>query len=174
MKRVLRKIAHVVFGSRRWMNKNVERVAATTRDARILELGSGRQDFGTDAYSAKKYFDASNEFVQSDVDPSYGHDIVDVTQMEFADEFDMILCLNVLEHVFEHREAIGRIHAALRPAGRVLIQVPMFFPFHDEPHDYWRFTEHSLRILLGDFSAVDLKHRGLRQLPFSYFVVATK
>ena len=174
MNKVLRKLAHVVFGSRRWMNRNVRSLAEGTRDARILELGSGRQDFGADAYSVKRYFDASNEFIQSDVDPSYGHRLVDATTMEEVEEFDMVLCLNVLEHVYDHREAVARIHTALRPGGRVLIQVPMYFPLHDEPHDFWRFTEHALRLLLRDFSRVELKHRGLRQLPFSYFVVAEK
>ena len=119
-------------------------------------------------------FDASNEFVQSDVVPGYGHAIVDATVMEFENEFDVILCTSVLEHVYDHRTALERIHRALKPGGKAVISVPFLFPYHDEPQDFWRFTEYGLRRLLEDFSAVDVKHRGYKRLPFSLFVTATK
>jgi SAM-dependent methyltransferase len=103
------------------------------------------EHLGEDTYSVKFAFHDSNEFMQSDVVPEYGHELVDATTMEFEDEFDVILCLNVLEHVYDFQTAISRIHAALKPGGRVAIVVPDFYPYHDEPNDYWRFTEHALR-----------------------------
>ena len=156
------------------MNANVRSFASGVRDQKVLELGSGRQDFGDDAYSAKSYFSNSNEFIQSDVVPDYGHTIVDVTEMTYDEEFDVILCLNVLEHVYDFQTAVANLYSALRPGGRVVVVVPVFFPLHDEPNDFWRFTEHSFRRLFEPFSSFDLKYRGLRQAPFSYFAVATK
>jgi SAM-dependent methyltransferase len=173
-KALQRKMAHVVCGSGGWVRREMRRFAADVREARVLELGSGRQDLGRDAYSMRWAFGESNEFVQSDIVPEYGHELVDVTTMEFEDEFDVILCLNVLEHVYDFQNAIGRIHAALKPGGRVAIVVPVFYPYHDEPNDYWRFTEHALRRMFETFAAFELRHRGLRQAPFAYFAVATK
>jgi SAM-dependent methyltransferase len=100
--------------------------------------------------------------------------VIDVTTMDMVEEFDMILCLNVMEHVHEFDKAITNIHRALRPGGRVVIFVPMLYPLHDEPFDFWRFTEHSLRRLVDRFTSHELHHRGLRQLPFAYFLVATR
>jgi SAM-dependent methyltransferase len=174
MRSLQRTLWHLLFGSRRWEKRNIARVAATVHGGKILELGSGRQDLGRDAYSMKDLFDSSNEFIQSDVVPDYGHRIVDATTMDFEDEFDVILCTSVLEHVYDFPAAVERIHRALKPGGRAVIAVPMLFPYHDEPHDFWRFTEHGLRKLLADFSAVEFKRRGLRKMPFIHLLIATK
>ena len=80
----------------------------------------------------------------------------------------------MLEHVYNFEAAVDRIHRALKPGGRAVIVVPVFYPYHDEPYDYWRFTEHALRRLLAAFSSLDLRWRGLRQAPFAYFALATK
>jgi SAM-dependent methyltransferase len=169
-----RSVAHAVFGSRKWMNRQVSGFAGSVRGKRILELGSGRQDLGAEAYSVRRYFDPSNDFVQSDVVPEHGHLVVDATTMEFENEFDIILCLNVLEHIFDFKTAIERIHRGLKRGGTGVFVVPVFFPWHDEPYDFWRFTEHSLRVVLDVFDDVTIRHRGMRQLPFSYFVTARK
>jgi SAM-dependent methyltransferase len=164
----------VIFGSRKWIGGQLAEVAADMHDARILEIGSGRQDMGEDAYSFRHLFDSGNEFVQSDVDPAYGHLVVDVTTMDFEDEWDLILCVSVVEHVPDFRAAATRIHRALRPRGRAVVVAPMCFPYHDEPHDYWRFTVHGVRYMLADFEQVDVRSRGPRRLPFTTLAVAHK
>jgi SAM-dependent methyltransferase len=174
MRSVQRRLWNLLFGSRRWVRRQMALFAETVHEAKVLELGSGRLDWGPDAYSMRSVFDSSNEFIQSDVVPEYGHLVVDATTMDFDCEFDVILCSNVLEHVRDFDTAVERIHRALKPGGRAVINVPFLFPYHDEPHDFWRFTEHALVRMLADFSAVDVKHRGYRRLPFTLFVVATK
>src|SRR5215211_6647597 len=68
-KSLQRKIAHAVCGSGGWVRQEMRRFAAEVREARVLELGSGRQDLGRDAYSMQWAFGESNEFIQSDVVP---------------------------------------------------------------------------------------------------------
>jgi SAM-dependent methyltransferase len=36
----------------------------------------------------------------------------------------------------------------LRPGGSLVLTSPFTWHLHDEPHDYWRFTEFGLRLLL--------------------------
>ena len=144
------------------------------RSARILEIGSGRQDMGEDAYSFRRLFHESNEFVQSDIDASYGHEVVDVTTMEYEAAWDLILCVSVVEHIPDFGAALQRIHRALSPGGRTVIVAPMCFPYHDEPHDYWRFTVHGVRYMLADFASVDVRSRGPRRLPFTTLAIAQK
>jgi SAM-dependent methyltransferase len=149
-------------------------VAETAHGARILELGSGRRDFGPDFYSMRSLFDSANEFIQSDVVSDYGYPIVDATTMEFESEFDIIICSNVLEHVYDWQAAVEHIHRALKPGGRAVIVVPFLVPYHDEPDDLWRFTEYGMKRMLSNFSAVEVRHRGYRRLPFVLFIVGTK
>lgn len=172
--RAERRIGHLVFGSRDWLAARVDEVARTLPAGRVLEIGSGRQDLGLDAYSMAGHFAPEVEFVRSDVDPSFGHLVVDVTTMDFDGEFDAILCLSVLEHVERFWEAVPRLRRALRPGGRLVVSVPMTFPYHDEPADYWRFTAHGLRLLLSDFGDVSVRWRGPRRLPLAVFAVATR
>lgn len=172
--RAVRRVGHAVFGSRNWVRDRVSEVARTLPTGRVLEIGSGRQDFGADAYSMRPLFAPTCDFVKSDCNPEFGHLVVDITTMDFQDEFDAILCLSVLEHVERFWEAVPRMRRALRPGGRLVLSVPMSFPYHDEPADYWRFTEHGTRRLLQDFSEVTIRHRGARRLPFAVFAVAVK
>lgn len=164
----------LVFRSRRVLRQEVAKFVAPLRGDRVLELGSGKPVKGLYPYSCADLIDDSNEVLMSDLDPAFGHEVVDVTTMKFEARFDAILCCNVLEHIYDFSAATQRIRQALRPGGRVFISVPVFFPLHDEPHDYWRFTEHSLRRLLSDFDDVRIRHQGIRRAPIAYFVVAMR
>jgi SAM-dependent methyltransferase len=169
-----RRAGHIVFGSRRWVESQLRDLAGDLSGARILEIGSGRQDMGQDAYSFRALFPDAGQFVQSDVNPEHGHLVVDVTSMDFVDEWDAILCVSVLEHVPDFMAAVRHIHRALRPGGRAIVVAPMCFPYHDEPHDYWRFTAHGFRMMLDDFETVDVRSRGPRRLPFTSLAIARK
>ena len=94
--------------------------------------------------------------------------------MSYENKFDVILCMNVLEHVYDFKRAIASIYKALKIDGYAIIFVPVFYPLHDEPGDYWRFTEHSLRRLLNKFKIVKFTHSGVRQFPFAYFIQVQK
>jgi SAM-dependent methyltransferase len=172
--RTLRAGVHLVFGTRPWVRRNLEAFAQEVVGKRILEIGSGRQDLGHDAFSCRDLFDSSNVFVQSDVVPEYGHELVDVRAIGLEEAFDVILCLYVLEHVFELESSVRSMHRALAPSGTLVVAVPHLYPYHDEPGDYWRFTEHALRRMLEPFESTDIKVRGFRRMPLALIAFARK
>jgi SAM-dependent methyltransferase len=174
MDQILRAVAHIVFRLRTFNIRRIKAFAKRNTGKRILELGSGEKRGGEYVYSSKTYFDASNDFVQSDVVEGFGHRVVDATTMGFDAEFDVVLCMNTLEHIYDFQKAIANIRRALKPGGTAVITLPAFYPLHDEPNDYWRFTEHSLRILFKDFSRLEIKHSGPRRYPFGYYIEAVK
>tara|TARA_Y100000031_G_C8177921_1_gene365003 strand:- start:361 stop:885 length:525 start_codon:yes stop_codon:yes gene_type:complete len=174
MKALFRTISHIIFRTRSFNNKCVKKFAKDIENKKILELGSGKPVNGKHAYSAINFFDASNEFTQSDINPGFGHEVINVETMQIKNQYDIILCMNVLEHVFDFNKAIKNIHSALKPGGKLILFVPVFYPLHDEPNDFWRFTEHALKKILKDFNIKELKHSGVRQYPFAYFVEAQK
>lgn len=173
-KRMLRAAVHLVFGTRAWVRRNLEEFAEGVVGKRILEIGSGRQDLGHDAFSFRDVFDSSNEFIQSDVVPEYGHELVDVRAIGLEKAFDVILCICVLEHVFELESAVLSMHRALVPRGTLVISVPHLYPYHDEPIDYWRFTEHALRQMLEPFESAEIKVRGFPKMPLALMAFARK
>lgn len=170
---LLRRGANVALGTRGWSDRRVAAVADGFSGS-VLEIGSGRQDLGAEAYSVRRLFAPAVDFTQSDVNPEFGHEVVDVTSMQIDQRFDLVICMYVLEHVYDVTTAVANLHRAVRPGGRVLVAVPHLYPYHDEPIDFWRFTEHSLRLLFGDFSHVEIAHAGPRRLPKGLFVTATR
>ena len=174
MKRLYRTLAHLIFRFRSFGNNSIKKFAKGVENRKILEIGSGKKLKGKYPYSVKQFFDSSNEFIQSDINSEFGHEIIDVTDMKFQKEFDIIICMNVLEHVFDFQKALSNIHAALKENGRAIIFVPAVYPLHEEPNDFWRFTEHSLKRLLKNFEKLTITNSGLRQFPFAYFIIAYK
>lgn len=164
----------LLFRGRKATRRAVAAFASGLRDARVLEVGSGPRIDGDYPYSSADLFHHSCTVVRSDIDPTFGHELVDCTTMEFDGEWDAIVATSVLEHIYEVEEAITRIHKALMPGGRLLVTVPFAFPLHNEPIDFWRFTEHSLRQLFGEFSQVEVTWRGLRRAPLQYQIVAVR
>ena len=82
--------------------------------------------------------------------------------------------MNVLEHVYDFQKGIDNMYRALKENGELVVFVPMFYPLHDEPHDYWRFTEHALRMIFNKFKGNDIKRSGFRQFPIAYFMILGK
>lgn len=132
--------------------------------SRLLDVGSGPRVFcslvehhglmyyAMDAYSSPGSEATRNFFVRARAE-----------SIPFKNEsFDFIMCLEVLEHIFDIRGALDDMERVLRSGGHALLTIPFAQPLHEEPHDYWRLTEHALRILIHDagFEIVSLSTRG--------------
>jgi len=72
-----------------------------------------------------------------------------LSYLPFRDEtFPLALCINVLQYVEDPLGACRELHRVLRPGGSVLVVVPHCLPLGTD--DYWRWTEHAARKMLGD------------------------
>jgi SAM-dependent methyltransferase len=63
---------------------------------------------------------------------------------------DVVLCNQVLEHVFEPERVAAEIFRTLKPGGLFIGSVPHVSPVHLEPHDYRRYTDLGVTKLLQD------------------------
>jgi SAM-dependent methyltransferase len=61
--------------------------------------------------------------------------------------FDTVLATDVFEHVSHPRRVFREISRLLRPEGTLIAGVPFLYWIHEEPHDYYRYTEFALRHL---------------------------
>ena len=71
---------------------------------------------------------------------------IDAIPVEAA-SFDLVLCLQVLEHVPDPAAAVRELHRVVRPGGRVLLSTHGVYPFHPNPDDLWRWTSQGLERL---------------------------
>jgi SAM-dependent methyltransferase len=73
--------------------------------------------------------------------------------------FDVVICTQMLEYVPYPQKALDEIRRVLRPGGYLLLSVPAVF-IRDSDPEYWRFLPSSLRLLLRDFSEVQIAAEG--------------
>ena len=81
---------------------------------------------------------------------------MDVLDLEFDDDsFSRIVCWSILEHVASPRKAIEELYRVLKPGGYIWVQLPFYFPYHEDPKDYWRVTPDGLRIWMSNFQEIE-------------------
>lgn len=64
-------------------------------------------------------------------------------------EFDTLIASDVLEHLPEPEKFWREMYRIAAHGGTVIMNVPFYYPLHEEPHDYYRYTEHALRRFAG-------------------------
>jgi SAM-dependent methyltransferase len=66
--------------------------------------------------------------------------------LPFTDgEFDTILLSDVLEHIPEPERFCQEMARVLAPGGKLVMNVPFYYWLHEQPHDFYRYTEFALR-----------------------------
>jgi SAM-dependent methyltransferase len=76
------------------------------------------------------------------------------------DRYDGIVCLSVLEHVYDPFAAIGHMHRLLPQGGYLFLHLPFLFRYHAPADlqftDSYRFSRDGMAWMLRDFSEVTL------------------
>lgn len=60
-------------------------------------------------------------------------------------DFDTVILSDVLEHIPEPTLLWDEMARLLRPGGHILMNVPFLYWLHEQPFDFYRYTEHALR-----------------------------
>ena len=64
-----------------------------------------------------------------------------------ADHFNCVIVANVLEHCSDPVKLLAEIYRVLKPGGALIGTVPFLIHIHQEPYDYFRYTEYALHKL---------------------------
>jgi SAM-dependent methyltransferase len=135
---------HNANPSRVRLDAFVQRAATSVLGgSRMLDAGSGPAPY-------KGYF-AHTAYESADFQPTEhadgaSHHLCTLDEIPVEDaRFDMVLCTQVLEHVPEPHAVLSELCRVLRPGGRLWLTAPMFYPEHDEPYDFYRYTTFGLR-----------------------------
>lgn len=93
------------------------------------------------------------------------------------EEFDGVMCTEVLEHVVDPFSAVSEIKRILKVGGVAIVTTPLNARIHGPIPDCWRFTEFGLRLLFRDFEILhfrklDTPERTL--FPLHYGIIVRK
>ena len=122
---------------------HVKRSLSEVGTGRLLDLGCGEKPFLV--YRPPNVTD----WVGLDVPENPHADVhgyADALPFEH-DSFNTVLCTELLEHVTKPERVVREIARVLKPGGYVVLTVPLYFPIHEEPYDFFRYTPYGLRFL---------------------------
>lgn len=141
----------------------------------LVEMGARVAD-GQEAIADMRPVFNATEHIGCDIQDGRGVDrIEDIHALTFDDEsVGTIVCLETLEHVADPIRAVQEMHRVLRPGGVLAISSVMFFPIHEHPWDYWRFTPEGFERLLDPFESELVLAHGYSLLPEGVYGVGIK
>jgi SAM-dependent methyltransferase len=127
--------------------KNFSTLAKREGVQNILDLGCGVKPYKSLFAFAKKYVGADISREESEADF-----IAPAWNLPFLEnEFDALISTQALEHTKKVSEAVLEMKRVVKPGGLIFVSVPLTFPEHGMPHDYFRFTRYGLREIFKDF-----------------------
>jgi SAM-dependent methyltransferase len=62
-----------------------------------------------------------------------------------SNRYDTAILSDVLEHIRHPEALLAEVARILAPGGKLLLNVPFFYWLHEQPYDYFRYSEHALR-----------------------------
>tara|TARA_B100001540_G_scaffold306759_1_gene319192 strand:+ start:1218 stop:1895 length:678 start_codon:yes stop_codon:yes gene_type:complete len=106
--------------------------------------------------------------------PDIVFDLSDEFDNSLENKYDKIICLAILEHVYDPFKAIINIRKMLKKNGTVFGYVPFLYQYHAPNdlkfQDYFRFSKDGLSYLFKEFSQVELfPIRGRISTPLQIF-----
>jgi SAM-dependent methyltransferase len=100
----------------------------------IVEIGASLE------YNNNRFFPNAKSYITTNIISGEADLVEDVTKMNFkTDSIDAIVCISVLQHVFDIHTSIDEILRVLKPGGKAIITNGYIFPVCME-EDYYRLT----------------------------------
>ncbi len=142
-----------------WRTLLYKRLAELSLSGEVIDLGGSRKS----AYS--KDFKGDFKLTMANLEADTNQDISLNLEEPFSlkdAQYDHVLCINVLEHIFNYQNVISETKRILKPGGTAIFAVPFLIQVHPSPHDHWRFTGETLERLFKDagFSEVTVEPIG--------------
>ena len=119
-----------------------------TPGALVVDVGAGQCQY-KDLFPGKAYVGIDFGGGDNEWDYSRLDAVADIHNLPVHDNAaDAVLCTQVLEHAHDPQRVICEIARILKPGGAAFISVPQGWGEHQVPHDYFRYTEYGMRVLL--------------------------
>lgn len=137
------------FNSSRYRlwRENAAFAASVPSGSLVLDAGAGDAPYRS-LFAHARYESADFE----KVDKRYARStyVCDLKSIPVEDcRFDFIIFNQVMEHLPEPQLALVELYRVLKAGGRMLYTGPLFYEEHEQPYDFYRYTQFGLRHLFN-------------------------
>jgi SAM-dependent methyltransferase len=129
------------------------RTLAPQTKGRVLDVGCGEKPYEhlflpfVDSYVGVEYAETFGQTAAANK-PGKADFVYDGKVLPFEDKsFDTVLSIQVLEHTPAPAALVVEMARVLSDDGLLVLSAPFCFRLHEEPHDYFRYSPHALRLL---------------------------
>jgi SAM-dependent methyltransferase len=116
--------------------------------ARVLDAGAGeapyRSLFAHTIYETADFEKVDKKYSEQ----TYTCDLANVPVP--SEYFDAIICNQVLEHLPNPSEVLKEFNRILKVGGKILCSCPFYFEEHEQPYDFYRYTQFGLQHLFTE------------------------
>lgn len=130
--------------------------SAVPAGGHVLDAGAGDGPY-------RHHFDHAN-YEAADFEQVPGktysgnHYVCDLAAIPVEDDrFDVVLFSQVLEHIVEPRAVLAELHRVLKPGGLIFASAPLFYEEHEQPYDFYRYTQFGLGRLFEEAGFQELE-----------------
>jgi SAM-dependent methyltransferase len=160
--------------AREHLNKFIERCSEklSSNDKLLLEIGPQMRSEVQKKFSLCKIETLD---IVDDYKPNIIGDITQFNEHIEDSKYDIITCLEILEHTVNPFLAINELRRILKHDGYLLLSAPLNWRIHGPAPDCWRITEFGWKVLLKDFEIIEIDklHTPDRNLfPIKYNILA--
>jgi SAM-dependent methyltransferase len=147
----------------RYLWRNIERAIREAKASLpidspvVLDVGCGHKPY-RDWFGPVRYF--AMDWAAKDSSPDFLGDACRIPIQ--TGTIDIVFSTQVIEHVPKPDQMLKEFKRVLKRGGILILTGPMYWPLHEEPFDFYRFTKYGFEQLLSDnsFSRWEIREDG--------------
>lgn len=130
----------------RLWQENAKFAASIPAGSVVLDAGAGEAPYKPLLRHAQY---ESADFQKVDKPYAVSTYVCDLKEIPVEDQrFDFVVFNQVLEHVPDPSAVLSELFRVLKPGGQMIYTAPLFYEEHEQPYDFYRYTQFGVRHLL--------------------------
>ncbi|WP_353862041.1 hypothetical protein [Azospirillum formosense] len=143
----------------------LKRFVTEVNERRLTVAEIGSRHVGEASENMRSYFQGAGRYIGIDIHAAPGVDVVGdahaLDRLVGRGGIDAVFSLSVIEHLAYPWVLAAATNRALAMGGLVFHSAPQTYPLHEQPNDFWRYSDEALKVLFGPQTGFEVIAAGM-------------